>query len=99
MDDQMIFYRGSSNWYMRIVHVKTGKVWDYLVGALSATVVWVNSYTVLTFSVTIGGHVVEMPVGLPDGRYDLLFYNAASPSSSDTLEVGYPTDISRDYVL
>lgn len=81
------FYRASSNWYMRIVRLTDKLVWDFTAGALSSGPGWGNSYVVLTFNSHMGGHPIDLP-NLPKGRYDLLFYNAVSPSVSDEVKFG-----------
>lgn len=80
-------YRPSSNWYMRIVRFDDELVWDFTAGALSSGPGWGNSYVVLTFNSHIGGHPVDLP-GLPKGKYDLLYYDAASPDPSDEVLFG-----------
>lgn len=80
-------YRASSNWYMRIVRPKDRLVWDYTAGGLSSGPGWGSSYVVLTFNSHIGGYPIDLP-NLPNGVYDLLYYNAASPGPGDEVLFG-----------
>ncbi len=86
--NQFIFYRTSSNWYMRIVRFGDAAVWNRSTGAFSSSTPWANSAIILIHSAIIGGHPVTFPSALPVGSYDVLFYNAATPADSDTLHVG-----------
>jgi hypothetical protein len=79
-------YKSSANWYVRIVHARTGKIWDNVASVFSLTPTWANTAIALTFSQYIGGHPVTIPA-LPTGDYDLLFYDAAAPASTDTVEI------------
>jgi len=86
--NHMNLYRSDANWYMRLIHLRTGKVWDSNAGVLSATTSWENSAISLTHSGVIGGHPITLPVALPASAYDILFYSAASPASSNASQVG-----------
>lgn len=83
-----IFYQGDDNWYMRLVHIADGTVWDHDANALGAATTWSNSAIALVFDGVIGGHRIELPNKLPAGDYDVLFYDAASPLVTDELQVG-----------
>ena len=86
--NHFIFYRGSSNWYMRLVHVADGKVWDKAAIALGAATAWTDSAILLSFDTVIGGHKIILPASLPAGEYDVLFYDNASPAVTDEVAVG-----------
>lgn len=83
-----IFYRTISNWYMRLILVSDGMVWNKVTNTLGATTSWINSSLILEHNATIGGHKISLPTSLPRGEYDVLFYNAANPTIADDLQVG-----------
>jgi len=84
------FYRPESNFYMRLVHVASGKVWDDFLDILSddPEIIWVNSAIVLSYSSVIGGYPITLPNRLPQGDYDVLFYESATPQESDEVVTG-----------
>ena len=86
--NQFIFYRSSDNWYMRLVNFGDGTVWNRGAKIFSSSTPWSNSVISLSYSAIIGGHPVIFPSSLPVGVYDILFYNSANPSVSDSIEVG-----------
>ena len=86
--NQFIFYRSSDNWYLRLVNFRNDKVWDNSNRRFSTTTLWDHSVISLTYNSIIGGHPVIFPSSLPVGVYDILFYNSANPSVSDSIEVG-----------
>jgi len=78
-------YKAESNWYMRLVHVASGKIWDNTNNILADNPAWSNTAIALTFNSYIGGHPITLPSDLPQGDYDVLFYDAATPASSDAV--------------
>jgi len=85
----LIVYKALTNPYMRLVRVIDGKQWDVAAGALNRTATWGDTDIALTDDTDhIGGIPVTIPATLPGGSYDMLFYDAASPAKTDTVEVG-----------
>ena len=80
-------YREQTNWYMRIVRLMDGAIYDRIAGALSMGPGWAASAIALVWDANIGGYIVEVPQ-LPPEDYDLLFYESASPASSDVVKYG-----------
>ena len=76
------FYRAQANWYIRIVRPLDGHVYDVNAGAFAAAPTWANSVVVLTWSTGPNCYPVTVPT-LPNGNYDLLFYNASPPAAGD----------------
>jgi hypothetical protein len=81
-------YRPDENWYMRVVRQSDGYVYNANSGAFEVNTSWVNSVVTLTYSEVIGGYSVTVPTACVNGKFDLLFYNAASPLSSDESQYG-----------
>ena len=81
------FYRSQENWYMRIVRPLDGQIYDANAVAMAAAPSWANSVVTLVWDTATNCYPVNVPT-LPNGRYDLLFYNAASPAAGDEVKYG-----------
>lgn len=81
-------YRPDTNWYMRIVRPSDGFVYDTDAAAMAAAPTWANSVVSLTFSAAINGYPITIPAGVPDGNYELQFYDAAVPAEGDEVLYG-----------
>ena len=80
-------HRPQENWYMRVVRPLDSYVYDADAGVVAEAPSWANSIVVLTWNTATSGYPITVPV-LPDGNYDLLFYNAASPAAVDEVLYG-----------
>jgi len=83
-----IVYRSMTNPYMRLVRVVDGQQWDVAADALAMAATWGNTDIELSSNANVGGIPITIPANLPAGDYDALFYDAASPADSDTVEFG-----------
>lgn len=85
----------NANLYYRIYDTRDNVMWDTSLNAgaggfaAPGSVTWSNSAISCTDSrTTVGGWLVAIPATLPDGGYDIVFYNNATPASSDTVLLG-----------
>ncbi len=79
--------RTQANWYMRIVRPSDGYAYDADAAAMAAAPTWANSVISLTWNTVLNGYPITVPT-LPDGVYELQFYNAASPAEGDEVLYG-----------
>lgn len=84
----LILYVQLTNPVVRFVRVADGMIWDNVAGALAAAPTYADTAISLTLSTAIGGCPVTIPAALPEGDYDMLFYDAASPAYTDAVSVG-----------
>jgi hypothetical protein len=82
-------YNNYSNFYYRIVAVEDKKVWDETNGVLSATTTYGNSDIAVTVDQVVGGYPIDLPAGLPQGEYDFLWYDSATPAYTDVPKGGF----------
>ncbi len=80
-------YRPQENWYMRIVRPLDGYIYDVNAGAMAVAPSWANSVVALSWSTVPNCYPVNVPT-LPNGTYDLLFYNEVSPAEGDEVLYG-----------
>jgi len=84
-------YRSLTSPYIRLVRHGDGKVYDAAAEEVGAATSWSNSALSLTISSVIGGYPVSLDAlapGLPNGEYDFLLYDNASPADSDEVVLG-----------
>lgn len=77
-----------TNPYARIVCVVNEQVWDNTNQTLDADCAYADSVISLTQNEYHGGYPVNIPAALPAGFYDMLIYDAASPSVADQVQLG-----------
>lgn len=71
----------------KIVNPKTGEVWDSsLLSMQTAIATTANRFTNLTYSALLQGYPVTLPTALPNGEFDVLFFNGAAAAMTDTSE-------------
>ena len=87
----IVYYAGSTaNAYARIVSLSPLQVWDDDSDALADSPTWTNSAITLTHDSDVGGFPFAFPDDLPDGKYDVVFYENASPDDADEVKYGEP---------
>ncbi len=80
----LVIYRKMTNPYVRFVLFNAGQIWDVANSELSATPTYGDTDVQLTADNTyIGGTPVKIPLNLPAGVWDMLFYDAATPAVTD----------------
>jgi len=85
-----------SNWYARILNATTLQIWDGASKKLSSDVSWADSALSMTnATATIGGWTLTLPEELPAGMYYIIFYQSASPSSSDSPDMAVYIEYQR----
>ena len=84
----LIIYEPMTNPYARFVRVADGLIWDVANSVLAAAPTYGDTDVQLATNTSIVGIPVIIPTDLPAGEYDILFYDAGTPSSSDVVEIG-----------
>lgn len=85
----LIIYQTLTNPYARLVEPATGCQADIANSVLSRVATWGDTDIALSKDANIGGIPITIPTWLPEGVYDLLIYDAASPAAADVVKVGY----------
>ena len=83
-----IVYAILTNPVVRYVRVADGQIWDGSTLLLARAPTYANTAIALTRNTSINGIPVTIPTTLPDGEYDMLFYDSASPAETDTVSLG-----------
>jgi len=68
---------------MRLVRVSDCKIWDNTNSELSSTPTYSDTVITLTRNTYVNGIPVTIPATLPSGKYDMLFYDIATPTNTD----------------
>jgi hypothetical protein len=84
----LIIYQAFTNPYMRLVRVADGGVVASADWSIAKDTAWGSSDITLAKDSIIGGIPVTISEDLEAGDYDMLFYDAASPADTDTVQVG-----------
>ena len=89
MNYDLIVYRKMTNPYSRYIQVNTGLIWDVAAVALAAAPTYGNTDVQHTADNTyIGGTPIKIPANLPNGDYDMVIYDAATPAVADVPVIG-----------
>jgi len=75
-----------TNPYARFVRVCDGKIWDVAADALAVAPTYGDTDVQLALNTSIVGIPVTIPANLPAGEYDMLIYDAATPTNTDVVE-------------
>ena len=85
----IIIYRAMTNPYLRLVRVVDALIWDVANSKLAMRPTYGDTDVQLTRDSTyLGGIPVTIPVLLPAGEYDALFYDGAVPAVTDEVVIG-----------
>ncbi len=85
----LIVYRKLTNPYTRYIEPWTGRIWDVAAGALATSPTYGDTDVQHTADNTyINGTPIKIPKDLPVGDYDMVLYDAATPSASDVPVLG-----------
>lgn len=72
-----------TNPYFRLVSTETGFIRDVTNAIMTATPTWTDTDIDLTDKLsTVGGWLVEIPTGLPNGIYDMIIYDVSVADGS-----------------
>jgi hypothetical protein len=86
----------------KIVKPSTGEVYDSDGNVLSTSIATLaHQFTDITYSDLLHGYPITLPALLPNGEYDILFFNAAAAAMTATTEpeAGYGITWNTDFGL
>jgi hypothetical protein len=78
-----------TNPYIRFVCLANQKIWDDTISDLVDSCTYANSVINLVQG-NHGGYPITIPAAFPVGIYDMLLYDAVSPSNADQVQLGRP---------
>ncbi len=88
MSYDFLIFRTYTNPVVRLVRIQTGKVFDDVNQVMSFAPTWADTAKALSKDTNIGGIPVKLSENMDGGEYDALFYDSASPASSDVVDFG-----------
>jgi hypothetical protein len=77
-----------TNPYVRFIKQQNNHVWDNNAGALAASPTYANSAIAISKNNGVNGWAITIPTALPNGTYDVLVYNNATPANTDVVKFG-----------